>query len=87
MSKIAECSRGGTEGILVTDAELVKFATTLKKKCLDEIIPIPGMTAKQQEKAAKECGDHNGENARYWESTSGSHGWCCPECGTVTQWG
>ena len=87
MSKIAYCNRGGMDGILVTDDELVKFAKKLKKKYIDAVIPLPNSTASEQKKAIKECGDHNGENSQYWESESGSHGWCCPDCGTVTQWG
>lgn len=87
MSKIAFCPRGGMDGILVTDAELVKFANTLKRKFIDQVIPLPNTTLAEQKKAIKECGEEHGEDARYWESKSGSHGWCCPDCGTVTQWG
>lgn len=87
MSKIAYCPNGMMEGIRVTDKELEKFAKSLKKKSIDSIIPLPGMTAKEQSKAVKKCGEHNGEDSQYWESTSGSHGWCCTECGTTTQWG
>ena len=27
------------------------------------------------------------ESAIYWETDTGSHGWCCSVCGEVLQWG
>lgn len=86
MSEKAECPRGGMQGILVTDDELVEFATKLKKKHIDEVIPLPNLSVIEQTKALKECKKHS-DDAEYWESESGSHGWCCPKCGAVLQWG
>lgn len=88
MSKIAECPNGGMQGILVSNEELAEFAKKLKKQYIDAVIPLPNMSLTEQKEAIKECGEHSGKDARYWESsTTGSHGWCCPKCGTVTQWG
>lgn len=87
MSKIAECPRGGMQGILVTNTELLEFATKLKLKCIDQIIPLPGKTAAEQVVELINCEHDIDMDAKYWESTSGNHGWCCGNCGTVTQWG
>jgi len=66
MSEIAFCNRGGMDGILTNNTELNEFATNLKKKCLDEVIPLPNMTFKVQKEAIKNCGDnHDDENAQF----------------------
>jgi len=91
MSHIGECPRGGQQGILVSNDELSELARELGKKYIDAVIPLPNMDASKQKEAIKECGDHSGreafENAKYWESETGSHGWCCTKCGTTLQWG
>lgn len=87
MSEIAECPRGGMRGILVSNEELAEFAKTLKRKHIDEVIPLPNKTEEEQISELKDCEHDPDMDAKYWESTSGNHGWCCCNCGTVTQWG
>ncbi len=87
MSEIAECPRGGQQGILVSNDELTEFAKTFKRKYIDEVIPLPNKTAKEQMVELKNCKHDLDMNSKYWESDSGSHGWCCGNCGTVLQWG
>ncbi len=88
MSKIAYCPRGGMEGIKISIVELHNFSNKIGSKYLDEIVPLPDKTLDEQKKLIKNCGEnHDEDNSQYWETTTGSHGWCCSKCGTVTQWG
>lgn len=86
MSKYCFCKRGGMDGIKTTDKEMKAFAVSIKKKFIDEFIPLYDI--KDQKKLINNCPhDHNKVITQYWESDSGSHGWCCPTCGEVIQWG
>ena len=86
MSRYGFCERGGMDGIKVTDAELRKFAKSINKKFIDEFIPLSDI--KDQKSLINNCPhDHDKVISQYWESTSGSHGFCCPTCGEVIQWG
>jgi len=86
MSEYGYCPRGGQEGVLVTQKELVEFAAKHKLKFIDQVIPLPG---KKNQPDPKKCGsDHESTgNVVYWETEMGSHGWCCANCGEVIQWG
>jgi len=86
-TKITEIPEDGMYGIKVTKDQLQKFAQTIGKKYIDEIIPLAGPT-----QIIKGCPvDHGGhemlEDAIYWTTPEGSHGWCCGKCGHVFQWG
>jgi hypothetical protein len=85
MSKVGFCRGGGMEGIKTTMSELNRFAHSLKREHLDEVIPLPNKTIKEQKESLKTCTEH--PSGRYWETNTGLHGWCCRICGTVTQWG
>ena len=85
MSKIEYRPRGGQEGISVSTDELVEFAEFMGTKYIDTFIPIPNVPNETQKKRTKDC-KHDGD-AAYYETETGSHGWCCSHCGTVTQWG
>jgi len=89
MSKIEYCQRGGQEGIRISDDELQELAQAVGSDSLDEFIPLPHTTIERQKEIILNCKSHNttqGES-EYWERDDGSHGWCCSNCGTVTQWG
>lgn len=84
------CPNGGMPGMYVTEAKLVKFADRLKRKHIDEVIPLDG----DEQPIGKDCPTCNGDpnkvemdNSIYWETETGSHGWCCATCGEVFQWG
>lgn len=88
MSKLGYCEQGGQGGIKVTTRELAAFARKKGRKAIDEIIPLP-----KDFNQGKKCDiDHEDidammEHQVYWETETGSHGWCCDSCGEVTQWG
>ena len=86
MSRIGFCEHGQMDGIKVTPGELKEYARAHGRKFVDEVMPLPG---KGTQPNPEDCGsDHDGfDNAMYWESTTGSHGWCCQDCGLVIQWG
>ncbi len=95
MSQIAECKKGGQEGILTTVVEQVVLAAACRRLTdravpIDAYIPLPGMAVNDQigkiakHNDSKECSIMNVE---YWENDKGSHGWCCTTCGKVHQWG
>jgi hypothetical protein len=67
-------------GYRVSPEEMEKASITLfpGTKYSDLAIPAPN--------AIKPCIDHK-ENEVYWERDDGMHGWACPTCGEVTQWG
>ena len=77
MSKIEFRPRGGQDGISLTDVELAAF--NRDNEYQDEVVPLP-----DGNKSRIGCGH---ENTEYWETNTGSHGWCCTKCGEVTQWG
>ena len=90
MSAMEFCPRGGMEGIYVSTSELEWFAKNqTKSKYIDSHIPLPGVDPRKQLSAMKTCNkDHDGfDDAVYWETDKGSHGWCCSNCGLVIQWG
>lgn len=87
MSEFGYCKKGDMDGIVVNDKELFELSDKLKLKYLDEVIPLPGKTPEEQSILIKECDDDHDDNKIYFERECGSHGWCCPKCGTVTQWG
>ena len=88
MSKIGFCECGQMDGYKVTTKELAAFARKHGRKSIDEVIPLPG---EKNQAHPDKCGnrEHHDdmENAVYWETETGSHGWCCQECGLVLQWG
>ena len=91
MSEYGLCQRGGLSGVKVTTKELQKFAKAMGLKYLDCVIPLPGGA----KFSVAECPNrdqkkevHEGiDELVYWETETGSHGWCCAKCGEVTQWG
>lgn len=86
MSEYGYCHRGGTNGIITSMEELRGFSMVMQREWVDEVMPIPNMTAEEQKILIEGC-DHN-PNITYWEcSDTGSHGWCCEDCGSVVQWG
>lgn len=85
MSKLSFRPAGGMTGIEVTKDELLLTARRLGNKYIDEVIPVPRINITQQKERLKDC-KHDGEDI-YWETETGSHGWCCENCGTVIQWG
>jgi hypothetical protein len=50
---------------------------------LPEYVPPPRKSPEEEreERSDPRCA------AEYWETDMGKHGWCCPVCGQVTQWG
>jgi len=70
---------------------------------MDEYIPLPDLDGVEQKKVIKKGKDTCPVNhdllmedykaafahvpCLYWETEKGSHGWCCPNCGKVIQWG
>lgn len=82
------CPRGGQDGYYITESNLAKFAKTLGNKYIDLVIPL-----NTTQVLSKDCPDCHGANkadmtnATYWETDTGSHGWCCATCGMVIQWG
>ena len=92
MSKIGYCPRGGQDGIVVGQPELVEFSNAINARALDEYIPIPGVDVEEQKSRMGKDGDDciacNCDPMWYWENGhTGSHGWCCCNCGKVHQWG
>jgi len=87
MSIITQCPRGDMLGIYLSNEDLIDFAKSINRKHIDEVIPLPKMSLQEQKKVLKNCKHKREYEAQYWESDYGSHGWCCPNCGTVTQWG
>jgi hypothetical protein len=89
MSKFAYRPCGGLEGIATTRAELRKFAKEIKKDYIDQFMPLPTMSTKEQIMVIDHCkADHDSPDIlTYWEDNQGSHGWCCSQCGQVIQWG
>lgn len=85
MSKISYRPRGGEEGIEVTTEELIKFSNVLGLEFRDQVMPIPSVSIEEQRIRLKHCPSH--DNEIYWETETGSHGWCCEHCGEVVQWG
>lgn len=82
------CKRGGMDGIVVTTSQLHQFATFMGAKFGDEFIPIPDSdNAIQRSRVGKHLTHDINSNVVYWEDNTGSHGWCCAECGRVVQWG
>lgn len=89
MSKYGHCKKGGMEGICVTSQELQNASRFFEQKWADAVIPLPGISPGDQKARLNHCiRDHAGmSGAQYWETSSGSHGWCCPFCGKTLQWG
>lgn len=90
MSQYTLCPVGGTQGILVKDAELDALSDAMKTQALDGYIQLPGITPEQQivEIAGCTCSKQcDFEHATYFERENGKHGWCCMYCGMVIQWG
>ena len=91
MSRIGLCNRGGLDGIKVETSELKRFAKEHGLKFIDLVIPLPGDGQMPLDKCPhrnRATEDHEGvEHTMYWETETGSHGWCCSVCGEVTQWG
>ena len=85
MSKISFRPRGGQEGIEVTTKELEVFSGKLGKQFIDEVIPLPNISPEKQKLFLEMCPCT--ADQIYWERDNGKHGWCCSDCGTVTQWG
>lgn len=86
MSKFGFCVKGGEDGIQVTTQELVAFAKNTGREFIDEFIPLPNVSVEEQLKRIENCKCDSDEET-YWERENGKHGWCCPNCGTVVQWG
>lgn len=84
MSKLSHCPRGGMMGISLTRREMATFSLLMGRNFIDEVIPLPGKTPQEQKNAMQNC---THEDADYWEDETGSHGWCCSQCGEVVQWG
>ena len=81
MAKFGYCPRGGQDGIATSQRELAKFAEQNGRRYIDEVIPLPNGNT-------DDCGEENHGDEIYYECLdSGSHGWCCPKYGKVTQWG
>ena len=85
MSKFSFRPRGGMNGIEVSKFELGVFANFIGRKHIDEVIPLPNMEMNKQAELIKNCKVHS--ESFYYETETGSHGWCCSKCGTVTQGG
>lgn len=86
MSEYGFCPKGGQTGIKLSDKELKEFSAAINGRYIDAVIPIPNMTVAQQKVKIALCNDHE-SNPQYFERNTGSHGWCCGNCGTVFQWG
>lgn len=83
------CPHGGMDGHFVTTDQLVRFSNRIGEKYIDKVIPL-----KNIQHLWFACPDCDGKpdkvdmnNTVYWETEKGSHGWCCPTCGMVVQWG
>lgn len=81
--------RGGQDGIVVTIDQLVQFARYLGNKYIDQCIPLPDLTLAQQVKKLSEIPEAESSlnEATYYETETGEHGWCCSWTGRVLQWG
>ena len=88
MSKMGYCPIGGENGVLATRKELSAFAKRHGRKHIDEVIPL---VTEPDQPLPSGCPNRNRHddfgNAVYWETETGSHGWCCRDCGLVLQWG
>lgn len=80
------CILGKMWGLKVTDAELKALSKELGTENIDEFVPVPNRE--------KDCGEKYHESMEcfsrviYWENMDdGRHGWACPKCGAVIQWG
>ena len=78
MAEWGFCPRGQQDGYMVSTKELRDLAKELKRKYIDEVIPV----ASRKNKCP---GKHI--TVVYWEAAYGDHGWCCADCGEVVQWG
>lgn len=88
MSEYGYCHRGGQEGIITNHHEMLELAAIMNSKFSDEYIPLPGIDMQTQAKKIKEVEeDATYDNVVYWETDTGSHGWCNRDTGTVVQWG
>lgn len=85
VGKIQYCSRGGQTGLFVTNDQLAKFSKLIGNKYVDLIMPVSNIISENCSNCKNK--DDILENILYWETDSGSHGWCCAECGKVFQWG
>ena len=81
------CPKGGQEGIYVTQSKLSKFAKRLGNHANDLVIPLPVHEQIHPDDCTAHTGDNCFDAAIYWETDTGSHGWCCSICGNVIQWG
>lgn len=83
------CPVGDMQGFFVTTFQLNEFAEATKSKYLDAVIPLEGMEPEDQMKLVKECSCNESypDDVVYWETDSGSHGWCHEKCGNVLQYG
>ncbi len=92
MSIISFCPNGGMEGILTSEKELYLFANLLEAEWADNYVPLPSKKLSEQARIIKTSSctvDHEKDHNRmmYWERKGdGRHGWCCDNCGEVTQW-
>ncbi len=84
------CPVGEMTGIFVTIAKLERYAKLIGSRYIDAVIPLDG----NKQPLPKYCPDCHGksenmdmDNVAYWETETGSHGFCCATCGKVFQWG
>jgi hypothetical protein len=88
MSKLSFRPRGGCEGIEFTRTEQLKLCYALASEFADEFVPLPNVTIEEQVARYKDgTNDDDDSNCIYWETETGSHGWCNPYNGRVVQWG
>jgi len=83
MSKLSFRPVGGLNGIELRDNELDTFNGGMGLE-QNLFVPLPHGTTTVQFNKAKGC-QH--EDTQYWEKQNGQHGWCCSDCGLITQWG
>lgn len=83
MSKLSFRPVGGLNGIELRDNELDTFNGGMG---LGQhlFVPLPEGTTSKQLRKAKDCAHLD---KSYWEAHAGNHGWCCADCGIITQWG
>ena len=74
------------DGILTSEDDLKELSQFLGTEYLDECIPLPNVSMSDQAERMRSCGCSD-DDTGYWESDTGSHGWCCYRCGVVSQWG
>lgn len=92
MSEYGYCKRGGMEGICTTAHQIIQLTTIIQTRGKVnknyEFVPLVGVTRKEQTERIENADFTNSfDNAEYFETKTGQHGWCNKVTGHIVQWG